>query len=437
MNYARIDENDVFDIANGLEKCKTASELALLINKDVSGLIKHIKKYRVLIETRITNRCGDKSNCHISNLCESCRANKYRKEERECRYCKYNNCNNICPRFDLIPNCNNIKKFPYVCNGCSKRIYCHLNHYIYDPNKVISSIKNIRSNSRRNTHATSEELNRLSNLLKPLILEKHQSLPQIYLTHKEEIGWSYVTLLNYIDKGLIPNIKNIDLTKRVKYPIHYKKKNNEPSNLMYVKSRTYDDFVSFISNDLSIEVVEMDTVLSCRQSKACLLTLLFRKSNFMLAFKLNDKTSNEVTKLFSYIKNTLGLELYKETFKCILTDNGTEFANPIGIEFDSTTGERISWIFYCDPGKSNQKGKIEKNHVELRKIFPKGVDFSKYTQEDINKAMSHINSMPRAILNRNSPGIIAKIFLNEKVLALNKYQFIEPDNVLLDKKLVR
>ena len=101
-----------------------------------------------------------------------------------------------------------------------------------------------------------------------------------------------------------------------------------------MKGRTYDDFISNISENPNTDVVEMDTVLSSRDGDKCLLTFLFRKSNFMLAFLLNNKSAEEVKKSFELIKKTLGLELFKRYFQCILTDNGTEFANPLELEFD-------------------------------------------------------------------------------------------------------
>ena len=107
------------------------------------------------------------------------------------------------------------------------------------------------------------------------------------------------------------------------------------------------------------------------------------------------------------------------------------------IEIDEETGERICHVFYCDPGKSGQKGKIEKNHVELRKVFPKSVFFSIYSQDDINLALSHINSEPRALLNRNCPGVVAKAFLDIKVISLNNYHFIKPDEVTLHPDLLK
>ena len=181
----------------------------------------------------------------------------------------------------------------------------------------------------------------------------------------------------------------------------------------------------------------MDTVLSCRNIDACLLTLLFRKSNFMLAFLLKEKTTREVMRIFNSIREQLGIELYRKAFACVLTDNGSEFADPKIIEFDYETGEKVCNLFYCDPGKSGQKGKIEKNHVELRKVFPKGCDFSIFSQKQINIALSHINSEPRAILNGNCPGVIAKVFLNEKIPALIGYSFVDADLVDLHPTLLK
>lgn len=47
----------------------------------------------------------------------------------------------------------------------------------------------------------------------------------------------------------------------------------------------------------------------------------------MLAFLLKEKSSNAVDNIFHSIKNRLGSKLYENTSKCVLTDNGSEFAN--------------------------------------------------------------------------------------------------------------
>ena len=102
-------------------------------------------------------------------------------------------------------------------------MHCKLSHLTYDPFLVRKKVVKERSESRKHTQATDDEFIRLSMLLKPLILEKKQSLHQIMCKHSEEIGYSYVTILKFIDLRLIPGITNSDLVKRVKYPKKYKK----------------------------------------------------------------------------------------------------------------------------------------------------------------------------------------------------------------------
>ena len=439
-NYKRFDEEMIKNIEYGLETCNTASELAYLLKIDVSGLIKHIKKCRTLKEQNYPNKCGNKYNCKKTKVCPSCYYDhvKYKPTfDKKCSSCSKQNCNAYCIDYDPIPNCKRLKKFPYVCNGCENLRGCRLNHLLYISSTVWENIKNTRSTSRKGQHTSSDDLLKISMILKPLLLDKHQSLLQIMLTHKDEIGISYPTLLSYIDKGLIPGIKNIDLTKRVKYPVHYKKSKNEPTNFAFLEHRTFDDFIGYTVSNSIFNVVEMDTVLSSKLDNHCLLTLLFRQSNFMLAFLLPNKTSDSIKKIFHYLQDTLGSDLYKKTFNCILTDNGTEFTNPLDIEINRFTGEKLVNVFYCDPGKSGQKGKIEKNHVELRKIFPKGTNFGNFSQNDINLALSHINSEPRTILNKNCPGIIARVFLDSKVISLNNFTLINPDDVFLHPNLFR
>ena len=107
------------------------------------------------------------------------------------------------------------------------------------------------------------------------------------------------------------------------------------------------------------------------------------------------------------------------------------------VEVDPKTGEKLASLYYRDPGMPGQKGKIEKNHVELRKVFPKGTDFSRFGQADVNLALRRINSEPRRLLNGNCPGEVAREFLNEKVPGLNGYRIIKPDEVRLTPGLLR
>ena len=66
-------------------------------------------------------------------------------------------------------------------------------------------------------------------------------------------------------------------------------------------------------------------------------------------------------------------------------------------------GEKETELFFCDPYKSCEKPKVEKNHTLFRDICPKGTSFDDFTQEDVNFIFSHINSIKRKKLNRKTP----------------------------------
>ena len=147
--------------------------------------------------------------------------------------------------------------------------------------------------------------------------------------------------------------------------------------------------------------------------------MIFTKYDFMLIFLIESASQKCVQAVFDELNEKLGTEIFQRLFPVILTDRGSEFSSPEDIEIDKDTAEVLTNIFYCDSRQSQQKGKIEKNHVELRKIFPKGTDFNKYSQKDLDKALSYINSYPRKSLNLNSPIDVVKTTKPECVLELN------------------
>ena len=85
-------------------------------------------------------------------------------------------------------------------------------------------------------------------------------------------------------------------------------------------------------------------------------------------------------------------------FDVVLADNGSEFKTLYEIE-----DQIFTKVFYCDPYASYQKGECEKNHGFFRRIVFKGKSLNTFTQEEINEIFSHINSYPRASLNKSSP----------------------------------
>ena len=152
---------------------------------------------------------------------------------------------------------------------------------------------------------------------------------------------------------------------------------------------------------------------------------------------MENKTMECVEKAFKEIKEILGIELFKKVFEVILTDNGSEFFNPMSIEKDEETQEIVSHIFYCDPGASWQKGAIEKNHEDIRYVLPKGSSFEELTQEKANLLMSNINSTSRDTLNGKTPYDATLLIVDEEIIEKLGVIRIEADEVNLSPNLLK
>ena len=199
------------------------------------------------------------------------------------------------------------------------------------------------------------------------------------------------------------------------------------------------NYCSKVHFSYDASIVEMDTVIGTSGGKGgnCFLTLLFRKSKLMLIYLLPYKKSEFVTEAILKIRSLIGIENFKNMFEVILTDNGSEFFDPMIIEFNLNTGEKISNVFYCDSNCSWQKDTLERNHEYIRYVLPKGTSFANLTQQDCDKLSSHINCIPRESLNKKTP-YEAFCFLNDsKILDKLNITKISPDKVNLTKKLFK
>jgi len=182
-------------------------------------------------------------------------------------------------------------------------------------------------------------------------------------------------------------------------------------------------------------VVEMDSVEGTRDSLKVLLTLFFRDSSLMLAFLREANTARSVTEIFNELDKKLGREIFMQMFPVILTDRGSEFTDPSSIEFDQD-GNRRTWVFYCDPQRSNQKGSIEVTHELIRRILPKKTSFKNLTQDKVDMMMSHINSYSRKKLNDRSANQLFSFFYGKDTLDTLNIQSIDANKITLKPELL-
>ena len=241
------------------------------------------------------------------------------------------------------------------------------------------------------------------------------------------------TIYNYIDSGLF-DVRNIDLPRKVKYRQRRKEKEFKVDRACR-NGRTYKDFKKYMEKNPEVPLVQMDSVVGKEGGKV-LLTVHFVDTSLMLAYIRDANTAKTVTDAFRELRKKLGNSLYKSLFPVILTDNGSEYSNPKGIEYDEN-GLSVSCVFYCDAGSPYQKGAIEVNHELIRRILPKGSSFDDLTQEDVNRMMDHINSYKRKKLNNRSPYEAFSFYYGETVLAKLGCTQVSPGEIILKPSLLK
>lgn len=130
------------------------------------------------------------------------------------------------------------------------------------------------------------------------------------------------------------------------------------------------------------------------------------------------------------LERTFGKPLFQHLFGLILTDNGTEFSNTETLERSVSHGTARTKVCYCDVRAPQQKGGCERNHVELRKLLPKGrgISFDALEARDMAVGMSQLNSEPRPSLMNMPPIAMLKAADPEGADALARRAWIEaPD----------
>lgn len=91
-------------------------------------------------------------------------------------------------------------------------------------------------------------------------------------------------------------------------------------------------------------------------------------------------------------------ELFKQVFKSITVDNGTEFALCEELERSAINeGEKRTKLYYCHPYSSWERGTNEVTNKMVRRKVPKGTNFDGKTEEEIQEVEDWINGYPRRI----------------------------------------
>jgi IS30 family transposase len=328
--------------------------------------------------------------------------------------------------------CVNLETAPYVCNGCKQETQCVLRKRYYLHRLAQKNYRDLLVNTREGANITEDELCALDALVSPLI-RQGQSVHNILTNHPDCFDLHEKTVYRYIAGGLL-RAKNGDMPRVCMLKPRSRKPVEHKIDTKCRLGRTYAEFQAFTAAALDARVVEMDSVIG-RIGGKVLLTLMFRDCGLMLAFLRERNDSQSVIDAFARLWDLAGADLFRRLFPVLLTDNGSEFSNPLALE-NAPDGTSRARLFYCDSCASWQKGRVERNHEFLRLVLPRGTSFDGLTQEHINTILSHVNSYSRPALNDKAPFDLFAFTYGVDLLTKLGLQRIPADRIVLKPSLL-
>lgn len=300
--------------------------------------------------------------------------------------------------------CHQIKRFPFVCNACSRRYdLCELTTYVYKAHEAQELADARLIHSRKGLNIDPESFNKLNELVHQGVSQK-QSIYHI-VHDNPEINVSVSTVYRYIKNNVLSTAA-IDLPRMVKLK---KRRSKATKKYDYSKNkidrtrRTYIDFLAFKHQYPGRFHAQMDFLGKIRSDVNSILTLTLPDLHFVLLFLVTSETAVVVHGIIDDLESRLGIENFKKIFPFILTDRDPAFSNFMRFEYSPLTGELRTSLFYCDAFTSVQKASVENMNGQLRDFFPKKQSIDHLTQEDIRSINYQLLHRRVASLNGANP----------------------------------
>lgn len=201
------------------------------------------------------------------------------------------------------------------------------------------------------------------------------------------------TLYNYIANGLFLSLSLEDLP----YKPTRKRRKRKVVACRPPRGRSIEKRPKEIADRNTFGHWEMDCV--CGSTKTTLLVLSERLTRKEIIFPMKNQKAESVIQCLNVLERRFG-KLFTKVFKTITVDNGSEFANFVGMEkssYGKGKRKRVS-IYYCHPYSSYERGTNERINREIRRKLPKGTNFSKLSAKEIQAVEDWLNNYPRGVL---------------------------------------
>jgi IS30 family transposase len=130
---------------------------------------------------------------------------------------------------------------------------------------------------------------------------------------------------------------------------------------------------------------EIDTVMGAGQQGDCVVTLVERKTGFVLIGKLPCRTKEHAIRVITAL-----IRRHPGRFRTITSDNGTEFHCYRSIE--AATG---ATFYFATPHHAWERGTSENTNGLIRQYLPKGQSMEQLTQKQCDAIAQKLNDRPR------------------------------------------
>ena len=145
---------------------------------------------------------------------------------------------------------------------------------------------------------------------------------------------------------------------------------------------------------------ESDTVKGKFTSPMGIATHLELKTRFLVAALLPDRSAATYNRK---TRRAFARHLRMEV-KTLTVDNGMEFSRHRQME--KALGARV---YFAHPYRAWERGANENANGLLRQFFPKGVDLSKTTPQQLQHAVDNLNNRPRKCLGYRTPAEVLQV----------------------------
>ena len=156
-----------------------------------------------------------------------------------------------------------------------------------------------------------------------------------------------------------------------------------------------EDRPDIINNRMRFGDWEIDTIVG-KDNRGAIVTIVERKSGFILIKKLNGKNAKELAKAVILI-----MLPFKFLVHSITADNGTEFA-----EHEHIARKLEAEFYFAHPYSSWERGLSEYSNRLVRQYIPKKTNFDEINKHYINEIQAKLNRRPRKKVNFKTPGMV-------------------------------